>query len=263
MANSSRTLRRLLIVALFVILSSSFSAAYPGNAQQGTEVGAILCSTESPDLQIIQPISDSVTDSPTVQIEGVAQYTSQIDVIVNGQYSHTVAIGFDTILQTQASLQEGTNTITLQAYFSCNGTSNEVDIILDYQPAISPASPGNVITQVGSPGVQTTSQVSTNGLGSTATQIVEDVKHKLGLGSAADDFDETADQSYVSMAFNWLLFLTTLTFMAAVFAPSFMVEKVVSLLRLKTVARVKHPHRFTRFLIAFIAILLATFLAMT
>lgn len=256
-AQRGAVLALLLNLAVFSFVPSALSAA-----QQSTQVGAIICHSESPDLQISEPLSDSVTGTPTIPIEGTALYTSQIDILVNGQYSHSVAIGFDSVLQTDVSLQEGTNTITLQAYFSCNNTSADLDIIVDYQPAVTPTTPGNIDTQVSSSSgssIVSSSQESTSGI----AQIFENVKEKLGLEDSSDSEESPSQQSYVTSAFNWMVFLAILVLVGMIFAPAAIIEKVVAIFALQQNSIIKHPHRFVRFLIVFFALLLATFFVMS
>ncbi len=253
----SRSIRRVLWSVAFVFTCATLITVTSGFAQQGSQIGAVLCSTETPDLQVTEPVSDSVTDLPTVQIEGMALYTSQIDVMVNGQYSHSVAIGFDSILQTQVSLQEGTNTINLQAYFSCNGTNSELDIIIDYQPAVSPTNPGSVVTQVVSSDTTTANLNNNLSSGTVTSQIIDTIKEKLGLEDETDDFDEAIDKSYVNTAFNWVLFLTILTLLGLLFAPTAVIRKLVIIFSLNKRLSVRHPHKLMRFIIAFLIILLA------
>lgn len=256
MARSKSTNRVLLCIALVSICAALITVS-SSIAQQGSQVGAVLCSTETPDLQITEPLSDSVTDLPTVQIEGTALFTSQVDVVINGQYSHSVAVGFDSLLLTQASLQQGTNTITLQAYFSCNGTNAEVDIIVDYQPAVIPSNPNNLDTSVVTSGSGLTAQSQDGRLSSFATQVTESIKEKLGLEQVGDDTEFTAKRSYVSAAFNWVIFLTILSLLGILFASQTVIAKLVSLLGLNRWSA-HHSHRLLRFIIAFLIILLAT-----
>jgi hypothetical protein len=58
-------------------------------------------------------------------------------VYVNGEYSNSVAIGSNGVLSIQISLKPGTNTIKLNAYFSCNTTSSEETIIVEYVPVLT------------------------------------------------------------------------------------------------------------------------------
>ncbi|HMS31288.1 MAG TPA: hypothetical protein PJ984_02745 [Candidatus Saccharibacteria bacterium] len=247
------------IVALLPLVALFSGLLFAGHsiAQQSTQVGAVLCTIESPDLQIAQPISDSVTNTPTVQIEGTALYTSQIDVVLNGQYSNSVAIGFDSVLQTQISLQEGTNTITLQAYFSCNGTSAEVDIIVDYQPTVIPSVPNNIDTAVVTSGAEVTERTQDGRLSSFVAQLSEDIKEKLGLEKASDDPNFTENRSYVSITFNWITFLAILALLGTLFASQTVIAKLVTLLGLNRWS-VRHSHKLLRFIIALLIILLAT-----
>lgn len=238
------------ICAALITVSSSI-------AQQGSQVGAVLCSTETPDLQITEPLSDSVTDLPTVQIEGTALFTSQVDVVINGQYSHSVAVGFDSLLLTQASLQEGTNTITLQAYFSCNGTNAEVDIIVDYQPAVVPTNPNNVDTEVATSSGGISARSEENSQASFIAQVTESIKEKLGLEQVGDDSEFTVNRSYVSAAFNWVIFFAILSLLGILFASQTVIAKLVSLLGLNRWSA-HHSHRLLRFIIAFLIMLLAT-----
>jgi len=241
---------------MVAVLSGLLLAGH-STAQQSTQVGAVLCTTESPDLQITQPLSDSVTDSSTIQIEGTALYTSQIDVVLNGQYSNSVAIGFDSVLQTQISLQEGTNTITLQAYFSCNGTSAEFDIIVDYRPAVVPSNPGNIDTAVVTSESGTSVRSQDSGLSSFTTQVIEAIKEKLGQKQVSDDPDFTVNRSYVSTAFNWAMLLAILVLLGVLFAPGSVIEKLVNLLGLNR-RSIQYRRRFVRFVLIFLIILFAT-----
>lgn len=246
----------LLVVALF---SGLFFAGHTF-AQQDTQVGAVLCATESPDLQITQPVSDSVTNTPTIQIEGTALYTSQIDVVLNGQYSNSVAIGFDSVLQTQISLQEGTNTITLQAYFSCNGTSSEIDIIVEYLPTVIPSDPNSIDTVVVTSGSGISTRTQDGRLSSFATQFTEVIKEKLGLKQQTDNLDYEVNRSYVQVTFSWVIFLAILLLTGMLFAPGSVIEKLVNILGLNR-RSVQHNNRFVRFIIIIFIITFAAIFA--
>lgn len=231
------------VVAAAVFVFSLFTISI-GVAQEGSQIGAFLCHTDGPDLQITQPLSDSVVNTPSVVIAGTALRTSQIDFTVNGQYSHSVAIGLDAALQTQVPLRPGTNTIGLQAFFSCNGTSASRSIIVDYQPIVSPTDPNAVDTQVVNAGDST---ATTSNAGSLDT-----IKDKFGLSGVSS--------SYAESVLSWITLLIIAVLLALAFGPVSLVTWVGSRLGVSTVAT-KKARRLVRFLIILLVFVLLVSLA--
>lgn len=265
---AKKSSKRLLIVALVFFGLASFCYV-PAHAQQGSsQVGAVLCDSTGPDVQVSQPVSDSVVTQPTVPLEGTAERTSQIDIFINGVYSHSVALGFNPAFQTSVTLQEGTNTITLEAHFSCNQTSSTTAIVVDYHPIVTPTDPGTVDTDLGgqSSGTQQSRRVQRGASQPEAPQdelgILETIKDKLGLGDEPDDPSaREIDRSYVKIAFNWLIFVSIIVLFGLLFSSAALVGKLVALTRLDRHENIKHPHRFMRVVIALLIALLAFILA--
>lgn len=84
------------------------------------QVSATICDDSPPSLTISEPTNQSVSTTDQIQISGVALRTTQIDISVNGVLVQSVAIGHDPNFSTSMGLNDGENTLVLDAYFSCN-----------------------------------------------------------------------------------------------------------------------------------------------
>lgn len=116
---------------------------------KATTIKTELCdSTSGPALSISAPLSDSVVGTAQVHLQGTALRTTQIDISLNGAYSSSLAIEPSGQIDTVLTLFAGTNTILLQAYYSCNQTASTESIVVTYEPAATPSTGSTTTTAV-------------------------------------------------------------------------------------------------------------------
>ncbi len=198
-------------------LAALFLLAVPVEASAtSSTVGAVLCdSTSAPELTVTSPESDSVVNSPTIQLKGTTVRTSQIDVLLNGAYSSSIGIGQSEQFDTTLTLPQGTNTIELNAFFSCNQTSSTTTLIVTYEPAAAPSTGSETNTSV--PPAATT-RPPTRSFGNQAPEprpkggpakpsIIDKIKDNLGIGNPLPDSNmpESSDDPDASASFGWLI----------------------------------------------------------
>jgi hypothetical protein len=136
------------ISILFLVATAGILSYRHVYAQQNTNVNFELCGSETPQLTINSPQSDSVTNTPNIVLSGTAIRTTQIEISLNGNFDQSIALGQDTDeFSTTITLQRGTNSIQLNAYYSCNGTTTSTNSVVTYQPGSS-VSTGNQISTV-------------------------------------------------------------------------------------------------------------------
>lgn len=129
-------LKRLLFLGIICLIGS----IYYSTATTGTTIHTEICdSTSGPTLDITSPVSDSIVNTPAIPIQGTASRTSQIDIYLNGLYSSSIAVGPTGQINTTTALNRGTNTIRLDAYYSCNQTTNSSNLVVTYEPAATPS----------------------------------------------------------------------------------------------------------------------------
>ena len=111
-------------------------------------INARVCGTAF-SMNVNQPMSDTVVSAPTVNFTGQVNQIGQIDIRVDGDYSHTVAVGFgQTQFTTSVTLVSGTHTVTLVGRDACSTQTTSQSVVLTYQPQDQPSNPGGG----GSPG---------------------------------------------------------------------------------------------------------------
>lgn len=137
MSKSSSARALLFGVGLLTLLVFTRSTA---SAQSNT-VRAILCDTAGPIVQVTEPESDSIVDTPTVNLEGTTIRTSQIELYINEAYSQSIAVEPNGPFSANVPLNKGTNTIRIEAYFACNQTTEIFNVVVTYEPKVVP-SPG-------------------------------------------------------------------------------------------------------------------------
>jgi len=218
--HSTQFLKIIIFTASSVFLFSAVTYA-----QAGSSIKTTLCDDVSePTVIIEQPISDSVVDTASAAVSGTTERTTQIDLFVNDNYSHTVTIEDDGSFSTTAPLEKGTNTIRLDAYFSCNQTNTSSAVAITYEPAVVPSDGGSVPTDVDNlpsgrgtgqkPGSQPSPTVQTTEDGSSSAKppITERIKEKL-FPSAQTSGDQSPN--YIRAAIYWAgvvaLFVSTVS----------------------------------------------------
>ncbi len=179
-------------------------------AQSNSNIRAEICRDEKPVVDITSPVSDSVTDVPQITLTGSTIRTTQIDISLNNVYSHSVAIGNDGLLSSALTLVEGTNIISLDAYYSCNQETEEYEIVLTYEPRIVPSNGGDSITEVTSPGTIGPGVISSPGAASSETSpesLPERITDNLGI--TEDDNSEAGSfySDYVIPIRSWFSLL--------------------------------------------------------
>ena len=120
---------------------------------QSTEIKATLCDTNGPDIDVTQPASDSVVNNPKITVSGNVTRTSQLDIYINNIYSQSVAISqSNPDFSIDIFLDKGTNTIRLEAFYSCNNTSNNSEVVVTYEPGSKPSEGKDTNTKTTEPG---------------------------------------------------------------------------------------------------------------
>lgn len=175
----------------------------------GTQVTATLCdATSGPDLIINSPSVGYVVSEPTIHLQGTAIRTSQIDISLNGNYSSTIAIGSDEVLNTDVSLVPGENTITLDASYSCNHTSQTTTLLATYNLAVVPntdTTPPVIAGTENSPTISSSPNKSISNPPSLT--LPERIKRNLGFPpehGQSQQQEQYYRSSTVKKTFSWL-----------------------------------------------------------
>ncbi len=218
----------LVVFGVGILLFSSHAHA------ADTTINATICDDQPPLLTINSPISDSTVSTNTVELSGTSLRTTQINITQNGTPSQSVAIGNDASFSTQLSLTQGTNTIELDTYFSCNQTHTTTTLVVTYEPTVQPGLPPS--TSVQQPGLVTISGgrvsnpsgvVVQSGNGTAqqppAPGITERIKDNLGFGGGT-----TIEKSWVTPVYTWLSALITFGALLIVLLPTQMIQFIAS-----------------------------------
>lgn len=203
------------------------------------QVNATLCDTVSqPAVTVTDPSSLSVaTNVPSLTMSGTTVRTSQIDISINGVYTSSVAVGSDETFTATVGLQQGDNTITLHAYFSCNNTSADTTVIATYNPAVTPPvdnNPGTTINQTpqgngtvsnGNSGIQYGQGGLSSGTESSPSpkeNIVDRIEHNLGIGRQSTGYrTDLARSRVVSLLIvSWLALVMAIVGIILMVIPS-------------------------------------------
>lgn len=119
---------------------------------QASEIRTELCNpSATPSLSITSLTSDSIVDASDLRLVGTANNTSHIVVFVNGKESSTILVNSSGAVDTLIQLSEGTNSISLHAYYSCNQSSSITTFVVTYQPGANPSNGSSVVTVLPSP----------------------------------------------------------------------------------------------------------------
>lgn len=230
-------------------------------AQTPNQVMAVLCDNTGPAITIDEPQSDSVVNTPTITIKGTAERTSQLDFYVNNQYNSSLALTNDPNFEAPISLAAGTNTIRIDAYFSCNNTNDSTNLVIDYQPIVTPSTPANTDTSLpGSIGniIKKIFGSSSNG---SVPSVVEKIQENLGLGNDKPNQPGVkSDNSFVKTAYNWVLFTVLVGLMVLLFSSGKVIASVASMIGVKKL-RLKRPRFIIRLIIFTLIMLLILMLA--
>lgn len=113
--------------------------AYSG----GSTIQATICDNQPPALNIASPVNGQIIGTPSINLSGTTQRTTQIAIYINGNFSQNVAVGTDQLFDTQISLVKGVNNIKLDSYFSCNHTNASDQLSVTYKPPPTPTNGGS------------------------------------------------------------------------------------------------------------------------
>jgi len=139
----------LFFCAAGALLLLTFVHAAPVGAQD-TAINVAVCGVgSSAQLTIDTPPSDSVVNTPNVQISGQVANATQIDISIDGQYNSTVPLGAtQTSYSTSVQLSSGTHTVSLLANDVCNNQDATASVVITYQPQTTPGSGGDTPTTI-------------------------------------------------------------------------------------------------------------------
>jgi len=189
-------------VLLIVVLSLCLLCNKLTRAQGASQVGAVLCDSQGPDIQVTSPESDTIVNTSPLEITGVLQRTSQLDIYVNEEYSNSLAISSDNTLSIHISLKPGTNTIKFKAYFSCNTTSAEKTIIVEYVPVLTNSATGD-IAESSDDTVETLKSPAER---SVLDSLQSEIKNEYGIGDP-EGGKHTRVESFVKVTSNRTLLI--------------------------------------------------------
>jgi len=178
--------RVVLFCAASALLLLTFVYVVPVRAQD-TVINVAVCGTgSSAQLTIDTPPSDSVVNTPNVQINGQVANATQIDISIDGQYNSTVPLGAtQTSYSTTVQLSSGTHTVLLLANDICNNQDATASVVITYQPQSNPGSGGDTPTTVN----------NGSGGGGGGVQIGGQPISGIGAGGGADDGSDNGDRS--------------------------------------------------------------------
>lgn len=105
-------------------------------ASAETGVRAVVCTGDSqPTLTISPEINDSVLRVNTVNISGLVERVSAVEVYANTEYDHTIAIpANETTFATSVRLPIGTHTLRIEAIGICSGNNATREAVVTIIP---------------------------------------------------------------------------------------------------------------------------------
>lgn len=245
-----------LLLGVVVLAVLNTNSAY-AQAQQGTEVRAELCDTTGPAISVVSPQSDSITDTRSVVLSGVTQRTSQLDISINNVYSQSLAIDSSNTFSTELDLTEGTNTISLDAYYSCNQTSQTFSIVITYVPKAVPSNGSDSSTQIIKPGNTVPITISNPNFESSeeaGESIGDRIKDNLGFGLTKSG-DRTI-YDYVKPIQSWAVLTLSVLTAICVFLPTAQLMLIFDKVGFKRT--VTHGHWIIRFIAIVLVFIFAT-----
>ena len=220
------------VIIASLVLASIFLFSSTNVSAQGSSVRAVICDTTGPSLVISQPVSDTVTSQLETVITGTTERTTQIDIYINNVYSHSVALAINDPLYIPVRLQRGTNTIRLEAFFSCNHTNQSYNLVVSYEPG---AVPGAASTSLAD------SKRAASSNSGSGDSILERIKDNLNLTDK-----KTYPSSFVVPLGNWLLLLVGLLAIAMMLVPSSWINLIDKLFHRTSEKRSRHLRRIIR-----------------
>lgn len=128
-----------------------------------SQINAVICDPSvSPVFTGIGPASDSVVNTATITVQGTAETADHLDISVNSSPAASLSIGSSGQFSAPVSLIKGTNTIELDASYSCNGNHTLKTIIVTYEPTATPSSGSTTDTQLPATPTRTTTSSPTS-----------------------------------------------------------------------------------------------------
>jgi hypothetical protein len=116
-----------------------------------SQIGVSVCGANVPpaDIDITQPLSDSVVGQSPVTFRGTVANATQIEIDINGQYSGTFALAANSMtFEKDVTLMVGTNTVTMTANAICGGQNASDSAVVTFQPATEPSGGGSTPTEL-------------------------------------------------------------------------------------------------------------------
>jgi len=141
---------RLFIAGLLAGSCLALVPAFPAYAVD-SQIGVSVCGGNVPSAQIdiTQPLSDSIIGQSPVTFRGTVANATQIEIDINGQYNGTFALGANsTTFEKDVALPVGTNTVTMTANAICGGQNASDSTVVTFQPATEPSSGGSTPTEL-------------------------------------------------------------------------------------------------------------------
>lgn len=171
-------MRAILLRLLGVPLSLALLVAVPVSAETGIE--AVVCTGDyRPTLTVLPDINDRVLRVNTLEISGLVERVSAVEVYVDLAYDHTIAIpANDTTFATTVRLAIGTHAIRIVGIGICSGENATKDAVV----TVIPWNYG-----FASPGAEVADQPSK--VDSSDGEVVQE---DLGQLSASDSEEEKA-----------------------------------------------------------------------
>lgn len=127
-------MRAALLRLIAIPFALSLLMAPPTSAETGVE--AVVCTGDSqPTLNLLPDINDSTLRVNTVEITGVVERVSAVDVYVDSEYDHTIAIpANETAFATSVRLAIGTHTLRIEAVGICSGNNATKEVVVTIIP---------------------------------------------------------------------------------------------------------------------------------
>lgn len=246
------------IVIILALTIAGLLMALPAFAQQqNTNVNFELCGNEIPTINVTSPQTDSVTNLPNVTLSGTAAHTTQIEVSLNGNLDQSIAIGQQSDeFTTTLTLQQGTNSILLTAYYSCNSNTSSEDLIVTYQPNSTASEGGQISTVAPLPdddNLPTVSNPADESLSEGDQSLPERLAENLGLGASINE-------SIVRPVASWVAMIISVGAAFMAISPMYFSAKLFDFLGFRKLQSFGKAWRvILRILLGFISILLALF----
>ncbi len=249
-------LRITLLAALLAVFSFAHIPAVYAQATDNSEIRAEICYASGPQVLVSSPQSDSVTNDRVVVLAGTTQRTSQIDILLNTQYSQSVVPNTDGSFSILLTLQNGTNTITLSAYYSCNLQTSVTSVVVSYVPQSATGTGQDASTAIIRPGNVKPGVISNpNDLYDVPPEsnLPGRVKDNLGFGNAQNG----GENDQVVIARSWFGLVVTVLATSIALLPTGYLCELFKFLRWKTIPK-KRDQYILRFIAALIALIFAT-----